>query len=313
LTSISTISLNQGISLWLSATQTPTKQDVALLRSASSQFYGANRNLNVALDLLSKIISVWTSKQQPDDEVAGLYRVRADCYMLMGDAQQAAADYNQAVTLLQTPIGKANADPTELPTALLGRARANKSLAVTTASTANTVDKSRTFASQAAADYKQALILSSREDWDTPDEYVLDGAVRNPFAAWEWGSALRLSMNWEQAAQAHNLAAQAFDEIGDKARAVISYTDAGIDFAAAAAASKSNNKELVEQAESVLRKAMIQTKGVKSNDIPLLQRVIAKEGEGRMALAATLWSDGQKQEAETVLGDGCLRMDQLQA
>jgi hypothetical protein len=65
----------------------------------------------------------------------------------MGDAQQAEADYNQAVTLLQTPIGKADADPTESPTALLGRARANKSLAVTAASTANTVDKSQTFAS----------------------------------------------------------------------------------------------------------------------------------------------------------------------
>jgi hypothetical protein len=175
----------------------------------------------------------------------------------MGDAQQAEADYNQAVTLLQTPIGKADADPTESPTALLGRARANKSLEVTTASTANTVDKSRTFASQATADYKQALILSSQEDWDTPDKLVLDGAVWNPFAAWEWGSALRLGMNWEQAAQAHNLAAQAFDEIGDKARAVISYTDAGIDFSAAAAASISNSKELVRQAEIVLHKAMI--------------------------------------------------------
>jgi hypothetical protein len=61
--------------------------------------------------------------------------------------------------------------------ALLGRARANKSLEVTAASTANTVDKSQMFALQIAADIKQALILSSQEDWDTPDELVLDGAV----------------------------------------------------------------------------------------------------------------------------------------
>ena len=67
------------------------------------------------------------------------------------------------------------------------------------------------------------------------------------------------------------------------------------------------------EAESVLEKAIRQTKGIRSTDLDLLRRVVSKEGEGRMALAATLWSDGQRNQAETVLGDACLRLDQLQA
>jgi len=132
-----------------------------------------------------------------------------------------------------------------------------------------------------------------------------------------WGDALRLASdtggnNWKEAATAHALAAAAFDQIGDPARSVIALTDAGIDLAAAAAASP-NNKAAVTEAEAVLEKAIRQTKGIRSTDLDLLRRVVSKEGEGRMALAATLWSDGQRNQAETVLGDACLRLDQLQA
>jgi hypothetical protein len=104
----------------------------------------------------------------------------------------------------------------------------------------------------------------------------------------------------------HTRASTAFDEIGDRARSVITQIDAGIALAAA-------GEVQTKQAESVLRSAIQSTVGVESRDVQLLQRVITKEGEGRMALAALLWSDGQRTEAEAVLGEACVRLDQLQA
>jgi hypothetical protein len=102
------------------------------------------------------------------------------------------------------------------------------------------------------------------------------------------------------------MAANAFEEIADKGRSVISLIDAGIDLAAAADSRSA-------EAKDILQKATGQTKGIESRDVQLLQRIIAKEGEGKMALAALLWDDGSRSEAESVLGDACLRMDQLQA
>jgi hypothetical protein len=64
-------------------------------------------------------------------------------------------------------------------------------------------------------------------------------------------------------------------------------------------------------AESTLAKGIAQTVGVEGRDVRLLQRVVAKDGEGRLALAALYWSDHQKAQAETVLGDACVRLDQL--
>ena len=41
---------------------------------------------------------------------------------------------------------------------------------------------------------------------------------------------------------------------------------------------------------------------------------MSKEGEGRMALAATLWTENSKRpQAEKTMGDACLRLEQLQA
>ena len=131
-----------------------------------------------------------------------------------------------------------------------------------------------------------------------------DGATRNPYATWEWGAMLRQSGQPKEAATAHLLASQAFDEVGDKARSVMSLIDAGVDLAAA---------DQVSEAESLLEKAVQKTKGVEGRDTALLQRVIAKEGEGRMALAALLWNDGNRPKAEQILGDACIRLEQLQA
>ena len=85
---------------------------------------------------------------------------------------------------------------------------------------------------QAAKDYQQSLRLSAREEWDTDAENEEDGATRNPYAAWEWASQLRSSGDIVGAAQKHQLAAEAFDDIGDKPRSVMALYDVGIDLAA---------------------------------------------------------------------------------
>ena len=157
---------------------------------------------------------------------------------------------------------------------------------------------------QAAKDYQKALRLSSREEWDTDKEMEEDGATRNPYAAWEWGSSLRQAGMYDKAAEAHSLASVAFDEIGDRARSVISSLDAGIDLAAAGN---------VDEAKAVLKKAIARTTTVEGRDVELLQRVIAKEGEGRIALASLLWDTKEKGAAETQLGDACIRLEQLEA
>jgi hypothetical protein len=58
----------------------PTKDEIKLLQEALAVFYGVDQDLNVAEQLLSQAIKAW--KSQPPDEQAGLYRVRADCYMV---------------------------------------------------------------------------------------------------------------------------------------------------------------------------------------------------------------------------------------
>ena len=93
----------------------------------------------------------------------------------------------------------------------------------------------------------------------------------------------------------HLLTSEAFNNIGDKGRSVLSEMDAGIDYASAAAASTStassttSNKKktmmidptLLKQAETILMKAIDDTTGIRSRktDIELLQHIIVKEGE----------------------------------
>jgi tetratricopeptide (TPR) repeat protein len=284
--------LFRGVQLWISSEQTisPSKDDVAVLRNAFSELYGTARDLNLARELLSEAIRRWQS--QPPDELAGLYRVRGDCYMLLGDASKAIDDYTLAVKLLDGPGGE-KADQSELPSALLGRARSLKSLGR---------DLSVSAAKASADDYKKALELLSREDWESQEERIEDGSFRNPYAAWEWGSVLRLAGDWEQASGAHRLAATSFDAIGDKPRAAISLLDAGVDLAAASK---------ISQAKSTILEALQRTKGVQSNDVSLLQRVVEKRGEARVALASLLWSDGNNSDAERLVSEACVEMEEL--
>lgn len=80
--------------------------------------------------------------------------------------------------------------------------------------------------------------------------------------------------------------------------------DAGIDLAAMGKTT---------QAKDTITNAIKSMKTIEGGDVDLLQRLIAKEGESRIALASILWDSGDKQEAESLLGTACYRLEQLEA
>jgi tetratricopeptide (TPR) repeat protein len=92
----------------------PTPKEVALLREALATFYGVDRDVIKAQELLSQAIEAW-QKQAPDERAA-LYRVRGDCYMALLKPQEAQKDYTIAIDLLEGSGGDL-ADPSELPAA----------------------------------------------------------------------------------------------------------------------------------------------------------------------------------------------------
>jgi len=289
--------LQQAIENWILPSASadegspPTKDEIRLLNEALALVYNKDGDPNKAEDLLTQSINAW--KRQPADERAALYRIRGDCYMTLLRPNNAIEDFTTALDLLQGPAGD-RADPSEIPAARLGRARSTLSLGKLT----------KTQAQRAAEDYQTALRLTSREDWDTDAENEEDGASRNPYAAWEWGTSLRKAGDFRGASKAHALAALSFKDIGDRPRSIISELDAGIDMAAS-----NDAKEAREMLESAIKK----TTQTESRDVALLQRVVAKEGEARLALASLLWEINDGQGAEKQLNEACVRMEQLEA
>jgi hypothetical protein len=87
--------------------------------------------------------------------------------------------------------------------------------------------------------------------------------------------------------------------------------DAGIDLAALQATTNGSGKN--RDTDDVLIKAIDTTTTVEGKDVALLQRVIANEGEARIALASLLWDAGDRQAAESQLGTACIRLEQLEA
>merc|ERR1712176_1636118 len=57
--------------------------------------------------------------------------------------------------------------------------------------------------------------------------------------------------------------------------------------------------------------AVATPKDLKGNDVNLLQRLIAKESEGRIVLASLLWENKVIQDAENEYYTACNRLDQL--
>lgn len=285
----------------------PTKNEILTLQKAFAAFYGTQRDPEAALPLLDE--SVKAFERQPADERAGLYRVRGDCKMALKDPTAAVEDYSTAIDLLNLPEAKDKADPAELPASILGRARAIRSLGA---------KATPAQAQRAVDDYKETLILNSRDDWDTVQEQVEDGAKTNPYAAWEYGMALRRNGNYQEAKTIHTLTSDLFDSIGDKPRSVISLLDAGVDAASAEAAGSSSKNDAGsdDDAKTLLKKAISYTTKAESRDVALLQRVVAKEGEGRIVLAAIEWNDKNDKslrgDAEKELSTACERLDQLE-
>eukprot|EP00536_Pseudo-nitzschia_multiseries_P002400 jgi/Psemu1/5430/gm1.5430_g len=283
----------------------PTKNEILTLQKAFAAFYGAQRDPKAALPLLDE--SVKSFERQPPDERAGLYRVRGDCQMALKNPVAAVEDYSTAIDLLKLPESKDKADPVELPASILGRARAIRSLGATA-----TPEQAK----RAVSDYREALVLSSREEWDTVEENIEDGAKSNPYAAWEYGMALRRNGQYDEARAMHILTSDLFDAISDRPRAVISLLDAGVDAASAEASGFKATPGVEDQdAKALLKKAISYTTKTESRDVALLQRVVAKEGEGRIVLAAIEWTDNDKSlrgDAEKELSTACERLDQLE-
>jgi len=188
----------------------------------------------------------------------------------------------------------------------LGRARAIRSLGPK-----QITDKQ---AAIGVEDYKQTLIMNSREDWDTIQEQIEDGAKTNPYAAWEYGMALRQNSQYEEAKVIHLLTSDFFDSISDRSRSVISLLDAGIDAACQEIVSgKVSESSNDDDAKSILKKAVKYTTTAEGRDVALLQRVVAKEGEGIVVLAALECSDKSlRNDAEQQLSTACERLDQLE-
>ena len=278
------------------APKPPTNAEVKLLQDALGAVYG-ERNPEKGVELLSQAITAW--ERQNPDEKAALYRVRGDSYLSLVRLEEASKDYTTTIELLNKPGALELADPGELPAAYLGRARSMRAQSLT----GNGVLSQGQW-SEVSKDYQMALRLSSREDWDTEAEREEDGAQRNPYAAWEWGMTKRNAGDSIGASETHSLAAFAFKDIGDKPRSAIAALDAGIDLA---------GTDKVKETKELLENAIKSTVAVEGSDVELLQRVIAKEGEARIALASVLWGANDKSGAEAELGEACVRLDQLDA
>ena len=225
----------------------------------------------------------------------------------------------------------------------LGRARAVRSMGGSaTASQAK----------QASKDYETYFMSTSRLDDDDDtvtssnnnmgnnnrddgrssfSDAIIDGMQRNPYAAWEWGMVERVAQNYDRAAELHGLAASAFDYIGDRPRSVICSLDRGLDMASGmdggggkgggssgGGDKKEKKLEAVEATRRVLEDAISSTVDVGGRDVELLQRVVAKEGEARVALSGVLWNAGDAGggdggAAESQFGTACARLDELNA
>mmetsp|Transcript_27579 Transcript_27579/g.45238 ORF Transcript_27579/g.45238 Transcript_27579/m.45238 type:complete len:203 (-) Transcript_27579:67-675(-) len=127
----------------------------------------------------------------------------------------------------------------------------------------------------------------------------------------------RVAQNYDKAAEIHRLAANAFEEIGDKPRSVICALDRGLDLASGLdSSSDGESSKKLATAKQTLEDAIQSDVNVGGRDVELLQRLVAKEGEARIALSGILWnSSNQNKGAATKFqyGTACARLDELNA
>lgn len=289
------VGLGGGGILTLEEAIAPTKEEVQLLEDAIQALYD-EQNFIKAESLLTKAIAAWV--RQPMLEQAELYQLRGDCSMFLRRPAEALKDYAVVVKFLQSTEVDDMTPPDDKQRLYLAMARALRSKGVL--STDPTISSKQQ--AEAAKYYELSFSYSSSND-ETQDyeERQILGLMKNPFAAWEYADALRGSGDLNKAAILHQISSDAFDNVGDKARALISDLDAVIDLAAANKVSLAN-KILLE---------LLALKQVEARDVKVLQRVIAKKGEAQIAVAAALWDSNDKSSAEAQYGEACLRLEQL--
>ena len=229
-----------------------------------------------AVSLLDKAIGTWKKEKLPDDELAGLFRLRADARNRLGAPDNAEADLTEVVQLLRGP-GAAAADPSELPRALLFRAR---------------LEFARSSWSAARGDASAALAL----DDDLPPL-----EQRNPFAYELLGRASLRDGDFAAAAAAFGDAEKAHDRVGDAIRARNAEADEALALLSAGD----------DAGSTATRRLFAQKSNPRTNnpdDIPLLQELSRKDAELHLALGAKLAAKGNAKDATALWETGCIRL-----
>ena len=229
-----------------------------------------------AVSKLDKAINTWKGEKLPDDELAGLYRLRADARNRLGALDKAEADLTEVVRLLRGP-GATAADPAELPRALLFRAR---------------LAFARGAWSAAREDAAAALAL---------DDNLENLEQKNPFTYELLGRAALRDGDYAAAAAAFGDAEKAHDRVGDAIRARNAEADRALALLGAGG----------EAGSAETRRLFAQKSNPRTNnpdDIPLLQDLSRKDAELHLALAAKLASKGKAVDASALWETGCIRL-----
>ena len=263
----------------LSATAVPAvaaEPSPAALQIVQQALESSSAQKPDAVSKLDKAISTWKSEKLPDDELAGLYRLRADARNRLGAPDKAEADLTEVVRLLRGP-GAAAADPAELPRALLFRAR---------------LEFARSAWSAAREDAAAALAL---------DDNLENLEQKNPFTYELLGRAALRDGDYAAAAAAFGSAEKAHDRVGDAIRARNAGADRALALLGAGDAAGSTET----------RRIFAQKSNPRTNnpdDIPLLQELSRKDAELHLALGAKLAAKGDGKDANALWETGCIRL-----
>jgi len=253
----------------------PSAEAQATLRKGYAA--AAEGLLPSADSLLTKSITEWKQSGQPSDEISALFKARGKVRKQQGRLQEALADLDEAVKLLSSQTGPAEAQRTYVL-----RARVNGGL-------------SRFL--EAEADYSTAIArLDELEAIEST----------NPFLFSERAAVRSRLGRFEGAADDALAAVVEFKDIGDKVRSLIATSDAALALYGAGD---------VEDAVKKMQ-FTFSSNGNKSpatnnpDDIGLLQDLSRREAEMHLAYAAHLSASGQPNAAAQKQWEtGCVRLE----
>lgn len=231
-----------------------------------------------AESLLSSSISEWKKTGQPSEEVAALFKARANVRQQLGRLNDALSDLNEAVGLLSS---SEQVSPAEQQRTFVMRARVNSEL--------------RRW-QEAEADYSTAI---ARLD-------ALDAIeATNPFLLQERGAARSRLGAFEGAAEDALAAVVEFKDIGDKVRSLLASSDAALALYGAGDVDEGVERMRVTFSSNGKRSPATNN----PDDIGLLQELSRREAEMHLAYAAHLYSSGATGEAQAQWETGCVRLE----